>query len=268
VSRWEQREGVYTFLLAGTDLDDYNTDSLMLATLDVNNETVNVMSIPRDTQVTDENGKVRKINAAWGMGGIDRLSAQIKTLIGFVPNAYAVVDLNGFIKLVDALGGVDFDVPRNMYTAGTTPDLTINLKKGWQHLNGKQALQLVRYRHGYSTQDLGRIEMQHEFLMTLAKQVLSVGSLFKIREFADIAEEDLRTNLDLGQLIWLGEKLLKIDEDNIHFYTLPGDTGYYYRQNDYVLAREEEMIALINDKFNPFVGALTGGDISVSRVYD
>ncbi len=245
------KDGFYTIILGGTDLDDYHTDSLMLAALDTKNHKLHVVNIPRDTQVQYAKGKIRKINAAWGVGGIEELQKELASLIGFAPSSYAVVSLKGFGPLVDAVGGVDFDVPQNMNYDDDYQNLHIHLNKGMQHLDGDKAIQLVRFRR-YTEGDIKRIEVQQNFLKAVAKQTLQLGNLFKLNEFADIAKKYLKTNLSTGEIIWFGTELMKLSEDDITFYTLPGDVGAYYKKENYVLLYKKQALELINATINPY----------------
>jgi LCP family protein required for cell wall assembly len=275
-----RREGVYTIILAGTDMDDYHTDTLMVAALDTKNKKLDVLSVPRDTQVSVKRAS-KKINAAWGVGmnvrkgdkservagAIEQLRAELKTVIGFVPDAYAVVDLTGFKKLVDAMGGVEFDVPSDMRYSDPVQDLYINLKKGMQRLDGEKAMQLVRFRR-YREGDLKRVEVQQAFLTEVFKQLLSVKQVFKLPEFAAIAQENLRTDLSVGQMIWFGQEIMKLEGDSITFHTLPGDPYAYYRDVNYVLVDRDAALKLINETINPFTKQITEENVNISHLRD
>ncbi|MDR1158555.1 MAG: LCP family protein [Oscillospiraceae bacterium] len=275
-----RREGVYTIILAGTDMGDYHTDTLMVAALDTKNKKLDVLSIPRDTQVAVKRAN-KKINAAWGVGmnarkgdksertvgAVEQLRAELKTVIGFVPDAYAVVDLNGFKKLVDAMDGVEFDVPQNMRYSDPSQNLNINLKKGLQRLDGDKAIQLVRFRR-YREGDLKRVEVQQAFLTAVFKQLLSVKHIFKLPEFAAIAQENLRTDLSVGQMIWFGQELMKLEDGSIAFHTLPGDPGAYYRDVNYVLIYRDEALKLINETVNPFTKQITKENVNINHLRD
>ncbi|MDR0380833.1 MAG: LCP family protein, partial [Oscillospiraceae bacterium] len=274
-----RREGVYTIILAGTDMDDYHTDVLMVAALDTVAGKLDVLTIPRDTQVAVKREN-KKINGAWGVGmnargadksereagAIQQLRTELKTVIGFVPDAYAVVDLKGFKKLIDAMDGVEFDVPQDMYYSDPTQDLYINLEKGRQVLDGEKAIQLVRFRSAYAAGDLRRVEVQQAFLTEAFRQLLSVRHIFKLPEFAAIAQENLRTDLSLGQMIWFGQELLKLEEDSITFHTLPGDATASYRGLSYLVVDRDEALALINGTINPFTKDITAENVNISRL--
>ncbi len=261
-----RKEGVYTIILAGTDFKDFNTDVLMVAALDIKNGTLKVLNIPRDAQI--KAGKsVRKINAAWGVGGIDELKTDLKKIIGFEPESYAVVDLNGFVRLVNAIDGVQFDVPQDMKKTDPSQNLYINLKKGPQLLHGEEAIQLVRFR-SYTMGDIQRIKVQQDFLKAVAKKTLQLGNLFKIGEFVDIAHDHLRSNLDVGQMLWFGNQMMKLESENITFYTLPVDIGAHYKDIDYALVRKDEAVALINETINPYIKDILADDLEIARVRD
>jgi len=257
------KDGVYTFLLAGID-NTANTDTIMVATLDTVNGTLNVLNIPRDTQVAVKRN-TKKINAAWGVGGVDQLKTELKSVIGFSPDAYALVKLKGFVRLVDAIGGVDFDVPQNMKYRDPDQNLYIDLQKGPQHLDGQKAVELVRFRR-YTEGDIKRVEMQQKFLKEVFRQTVSLKNLFKLSEFVKIAQEDLTSNIDLGQMTWLGKEIMKLDSDSITFHTLPGDPYASYKGLSYYLVYRDEMLALVNEYINPFAEPITEDKVNISAL--
>ncbi len=258
------KDGVYTVLMVGT-YEDGNTDTIMFCTLDTNKHTLNVMSIPRDTAVDTDTRKLKKINGAYATGGsgekgMEALCQEVSTILGFVPHRYAMVQMKGFKELVNAIGGVQFDVPMNMYWYdGKT---TIDLKKGDQLLNGDKALQLMRYRHygsnnkaGVDHDDYGRMEMQQRFLKQVAKQTLSIKQVFKIPQFVDIASSNIKpTNISAGEMTWFATELLKLDTDSISFCTLPTETS---AANYYENIKQDEALVLINDTINPYTTDVT-----------
>lgn len=159
---YQRQDDCWTFLLIGKDKVGANTDSLMLLTYDVGDQTVNVASIPRDTKV-DVDRRNKKINAAFANGGIEGLEQEVSQLLGIPIDYYIKVDVNAFVALIDAVKGIDFYVPCDMDYDDPWQDLSIHYKEGMQHLNGQQALEVCRFRHnndmsGYS--DTGRMETQ------------------------------------------------------------------------------------------------------------
>jgi LCP family protein required for cell wall assembly len=185
-----RKQDVYTFLLCGTDDGNGGTDTIMVAAYDVKNQKMNVMSIPRDTMV-NVSWSTKKINSSYNAGGISRLAQEAGNLIGFPLDFYIKVDLKGFVQLIDALGGVEFEVPYNMNYDDPAQNLSIHVKKGMQHLNGADAVGVVRWRKnndgtGYSSGDIGRIQTQQAFLKAVGKKCLNFGNITKVKEFAEI----------------------------------------------------------------------------------
>ncbi len=235
----------------------------MVANLNSNEHTVALMSIPRDTLIS-ANYTVPKINSAFAYGGIDALKEQLAKLLGFKVDGYVVVDLEAFVKIVDLVGGVEFDVPQDMYYNDPTQDLYINLKKGVQLLDGAHAIQLVRYRK-YASADIGRISVQQDFLRALAKKCVSIGSLTKIGEYAEIISEYVQTDLSVGNMIWFGQELLKCDFDKMQTYTPEGE-GVSINGGSYYMLYSRSILEIVNEAFNPYQTDLTASDITVRSV--
>jgi anionic cell wall polymer biosynthesis LytR-Cps2A-Psr (LCP) family protein len=165
------------------------------------------------------------------------------------------------------MNGVEFDVPQNMKYSDPTQDLYINLKKGTQKLNGKEAIQLVRYR-SYNEGDIKRIEVQQAFLTAVFKQMISIKNIFKLPEFAAIAEKDLKSDLNLGQMIWFGQQLLSLNSDSITFHMLPGNTNASYKGQSYVLVYRDAALKLINETINPYIKPIVEENVNISHLSD
>ncbi len=262
-----RKPGVYTVLVAGADHLGGNTDTMLLATLDTVQGKLNVMSIPRDTQV-NVSRKIKKINAAWAIGKADQLKKELQSFIGFAPDSYMVVDLKGFVRLVDAMDGVDFDVPRRMHYSDPGQNLYINLEKGFQHLNGDKAIQLLRFRHTYVEGDIQRVRVQQDFLKAMASQMLKGANVFKIPEFVDIVSESVKTDLTTGNMIWFMQELFKLKEEDIEFHIMPGDTSPYYKGQSYVIIYEDKLLEMVNEYFNPYLTPITSDNVDISKLRD
>lgn len=253
-------DGIYNILICGTDNDGYKSDTIILANLNTNDHSVSLLSIPRDTLIYCDY-PIPKINAAYTAGGVENLKAHLAKLLGFPVDGYVVVDLEAFVEIVDLVGGVEFDVPVDMFYNDPTQDLYINLQKGMQLLDGEHAMQMVRYRN-YNAADLKRISVQQDFLRALAKKCLSIGSLTKIREYAEIVVNYVKTDLTLGNIIWFGEELLQCDFDQMKTYTPGGDTAWVNGASCYALW-PNSLLKTLNESFNPFDRPLATSDISV-----
>lgn len=265
----KRKDGFYTILVCGTDDGNGGSDTIMLAAVDTENKEINVASIPRDTLV-NEDWTVKKINSAYNRGGIEGVEEQVEKITGFPVDFYVTVDLKAFIELVDAIGGVDFDVPINMNYDDPAQNLHIHFKAGMQHLNGQQAMEVVRFRHnndggGYPLQDLDRIQTQQAFLKAVADKLFSLQSVIKVPEFARIFFDNVKSDLALGEMVWFGNQALEIGTENIHFSTLPGEAMTVYGGSYYVLDKDA-CLDLINTSLNPYKEDLTAADLDIRAV--
>ena len=140
ISNGRERKSKYCYniLLYGVDNDAGGSDTNMLMRFDAVNKTVDVVSLPRDTLMS--NG--HKLNSSYNNGGTEKLRSNIEDMLGVPVDFYVSVDLKGFITLIDQIDGVDFDVPEDMDYDDPYQDLHIHFKKGLQHLNGQQAMEV------------------------------------------------------------------------------------------------------------------------------
>lgn len=261
------KEDFYTFVVTGTDFEGYHTDTIMVVSLDTAARKVNVVSVPRDSQV-DVPGAYKKINAAYANGGAKELKRQLESILGFAPQYSILVDLDAFAKMVDAVGGVEFDVPQDMNYDDNSQNLHIHLEKGRQVLNGEKALQLVRFR-GYLSADIGRMQTQQKFLKALAKKVLAPANILKINTFVDIFKQDVKTDLGLRDIQWFAQQVIKLNpETGIAMQTLPYvDDGNYLGQN-YLFLSPDGVVDMVNKTINPYTTDITVEDVNIVRIED
>ena len=279
-----RKENFFTFLILGRDTGGGgNTDTILLVAYDVDNQELNVMSIPRDTMVNIPYD-IKKINGVYnyaggGDEGIQAVYTEVSQLVGFIPDYSIVVEWEAVGNLVDAIGGVWFDVPYNMYYDDPTQDLHIYVSKGYQLLDGDTAMDVIRWRQnndgtGYTDGDIGRIATQQAFLTVLVEECLQIKNVTKIQEFAEIFEENVTTDLTLGNLVWLAEQAIfdGLSMDSVNFITMPGDyNGFawcrsYQTYLSYVLPDEDELLAIINESFNPYTEDLTSEGLDIMSV--
>lgn len=263
----EAKREKYTFLVVGTDKVSGGTDTMMVATFDAVNYTLNVVSIPRDTMVNVEYSSNKKINALYNRGGVEELKAGVASILGFEVDFYVAVDLNAFVKLVDAIGGVEFYVPKNMNYDDDVQNLHIHVNKGLQLLDGETALEVMRFRKGYSNADIGRINTQQDFLMTAAEQLLSNVDEIPISTLATIISEDVDTDLSYGNIIWFAKEAIKMDLENIKFNIMPGNYGDSVWLGkgyaSYVTIYVDEWLEMVNEFINPFDEEITVEDVDI-----
>lgn len=261
---------VYTFVLAGVDKATGSlTDTIMVATFDPNDYSLGIVSIPRDTLVNVSQNGYRKAN---GMLGMDRknkteLIAGIKRIIGYEPMFYVIADMAAFEKAVDAIGGVWFDVPRNMNYTDEAQDLYINIKKGYQKLSGKDALKVWRFRKGYADQDIGRLQTQHDLMMAAAKQLLENADDVPITTLVNILYNDVETNImdtmDIDEGLLFAKEFLKIDINDIHIMTIPAKYDDYVYGVNYCIIDVDEWLPMLNQYISAVDDIIVAENLSI-----
>ena len=259
-----RREGVYTFLIAGLDDTSETTDTLLLATYDVTAGEVNFLSIPRDTAV-DVPWEYQRISTVYSTplsdgGGIENLKQQVRDLTGVFPDYYLVVDIDAVGELVDALGGVWFDVPQDMDYDDPYQDLQIHQKAGYRLLTGEDAMEIVRFRSRGIDGDMARIQVQQDLMKAVIQQCLALEDWSDVLELAGVFSGNVTTDLSADNLLWFAQKAMAIDDDQVRFFTLPC-SGAYEKSTLYLLADPEETAELINQYFNPYTYDLSSTDL-------
>ena len=274
-------EDFYTVLILGRDTGGGgNTDTMLLASYDVTNQKATVMSIPRDTMV-NVGWDVKKINSVYnnnggGEKGIRALYKEISQLVGFEPDYQVVVEWEAVGEIVDAIGGVYFDVPRDMDYEDPYQDLSIHISKGYQKLNGEQAMGVVRFRdgkNGYANGDIGRIETQQAFLKAVIEQMLQVKNVTKINEFAKVFQKNVTTDLSFQNILWFAQKAIfgGLSVENVNFVTMPYKgvsawSRYYHQKLSYVVPVADELLELVNNELSPFTQVFTLSDLDIMYV--
>ena len=261
---FQRRPDVFTFLIFGLD-DGNNADTVMVATFDVPEQEINLISIPRDTRV-DANRRVglRKIVASYSHGringgghegGVNNIKDEVATLIGFRPDFYVSLNERGFVRMINAIGGVEVTVPFHMRYDDPYQNLHIDLPAGRRRLNGQQALHFARFRlanEGFrGATDLQRAAHQQQILHGVAQEVLSVSTIPRIPELVNIYRENVNTNLSPLEMAWFLEQLPHLNiETLLNTYTLP--IARTERNGWYEIPDAEEVLALVNRTINPF----------------
>ena len=258
-----RREGCATILLCGTDESGDRTDTMLLLYLDRPNNTMRLLSLPRDTMV-NRTSSVPKLNGAYAANGrdekgMDVLMGYVKDLVGFRPDGYLLIDLNCFEDLVDLMGGVRFDVPMDMRYEDPSQDLFIDLKAGEQKLNGKQSMWVVRYRSGYAMADLDRVKVQRDFLSQAADQWTSPLKAPRLPFAMALLLKNTKTDLNWRNLSWLGLAIAKC-RSGMESDTLPGEPAWV-KGGAYYVENREAAAALVNEKYNPYEKEITANEL-------
>ncbi len=221
--------------ISGCEEDYKLADTIMLCSYDPKTQKASLLSIPRDTYVGKNKEKASasyKINAVYRNGeNIEGMVESIEDIVGLEIDNYIIVDTNALIEVVDTIGGVEFDVPIDMKYDDATQNLHINLKAGYQKLNGQQAEWLVRFRHNndgttysqeYGDNDIGRMRTQREFIEATLKQTLKPENIFNITKMAQIAFRNINTNMTFETVKDYIPYAVNFKTENLQTGTLPG----------------------------------------------
>lgn len=229
----EQKKGIKNILVAGIGGLGHPggelTDSLMLASLDYDKKIVMLLSIPRDLYVAYSSNTAGKINALYPMGQkqgewINLLAKKVSEITGQPIHHYAVIDFSGFKSIVDALGGVEVDVPKKIYDREYPNNNwgweIFSLEKWLQTLDGATALKFARSRH--STSDFDRSHRQQLLVQAIKDKALSLGIITnpsKISELVESVRNNLSTDLTVGDLVDIGVNFKDMSNNDIVTYS-------------------------------------------------
>ena len=256
-SEQEKIKDVINVAVFGTDEDGFRADVNMVVSFNTNTKELHMISVPRDTRVvlTDDmidylekedeyvpnrNGvygqcKLTEVHAYAGKGNRCAFSvAMLEELLDIQIDYYVKFDLTAFKKVVDAVGGVDFYVPMNMYWDMTdTGGPLINLREGMQHLDGDKAEQLVRFRDGYAQKDLKRIEVQQEFITALIEKVCSSQTLMsKLDDLVEVVLDCTESDVTVTEALKYVKYVKDLDPAKITSDTVPGEGGSYFDMDE------------------------------------
>ncbi len=278
----EDKDEMFNFLILGRDRVALNTDVIMLMNYNVTTKKLSILQIPRDTYVLIDNISF-KLNGVYGHYynegvskkekdpenyGINQLKNLLQQNLCLKINYYVMVNLNGFRNIVDILGGVEVDIPADMYYEDDAQGLTINLKKGRQILNGEKAEMFVRYRSGWVQADIGRMDAQKIFMSALLKKVKSSINATTIVKLANEVFKNVKTDVDLSDMVYFGKNLLNFDMENMTFMSAsgyspapPAGGGWYYVIN------RQGMLNIINKHFNIYDFEITDSIFDTGKIF-
>lgn len=284
----DRKKEFYTFLMVGQSQDEGGklTDTMMMAAYDVPNQKLSIMSLPRDTYVK-YNGSTILLNSVYNYAGgyrddekgIQGLKKAVQELTGVYPDFHAVIQWEALGELVDAIGGVEFEVPFKMYYNDKSQHFKIDLQAGKQLLDGNGAMGLVRWRqnsvgdsgvidysYGYREGDIGRIKTQQAFLKEVIKKCLQPGVILdNWTEYLDIFQRNVITNLTPGEMAYFAQSAvggLKIDD--VAFATLP----YAEAGNGHLVPSGRQIVATVNAGFNPYEEDIHVGELKLATLDD
>ena len=214
------------------------TDTIIVVKYSPKTQQASMLSIPRDTFVGSNINSATafdKINARYSISAQKTIDA-VNSLTGLNLKYYITVDTAALRELVDAIGGVYFDVPIKMNYDDPYQKLFIHLEPGYQLLNGAQAEGVVRFRHNnngtsysddYGDNDLGRMKTQREFIKAVLSQTMKASNITKINDLINIAKERLETNLSWDVIKKYIPAMVQFNMEDLQSDYLPGEPGYY-----------------------------------------
>ena len=278
----DKREYFWTFLIVGLN-EGTNANTVMVASYCGVTRQANLVSIPRDVPVhPTRNG--RKIASSYMIGagrgrgidgGVAQMQSDVKTVIGFVPDYYVVIDYDTFFTIIDAVGGIYIDVPIRMRYNDPYQNLFIDLHPGLQHMDGETALLFSRFRQanrnsGYPDMpggDLGRIQNQQAVINAVISQLLRLENLnpVRINEFVNIFNDSVHTNIPLRDMLFFATELRHInglDALTAHTFATHSATA---NRISYQILTPAAVVELLNETVNPFNEDISVGDLRIVR---
>lgn len=243
-------------LLVGLDIGDVNqkenvsekrTDTIMVINYNPDTEKVHLVSIPRDTLIKTRSGNNAKINAAYKIGGESFLIEKVEELLEVKINYLLKIDYEAFRSIIDAIGGVEMYIERDMYYDDPGQNLHINFKKGETVLlDGQKAEEFFRWRQnndntGFADGDLGRIRNQQLLMRKVIEKCMSPSIIIKIPKLLDAISENVETNFDLSGMIRYGLEFIKINPEDIAMTTLQGYFKTINRESYVVFDRDANL---------------------------
>lgn len=275
-----KKDGIVNILILGTDAgtpgdksasNPQRTDTMMLLHYNPETKKATLVSIPRDTMVQLK-GKDEKINAANFYGGVTLAADTVQKLLGININYYVKIDLNGFVKLIDILGGVEMKIDHRMDYDDPAQNLHIHFTKGQTVLlNGEKAMEFFRWREnndgtGLANGDLDRINIQHTFIEKVMEKVKSPSVITKIPGILSSVPQNVDTNMEAKDILEYGYIFANMDSSNINITTLKGEGKYIGGISYFIWDKDGDSALLSTIRENSDSGDFTDVDRSSLKV--
>lgn len=261
-------EKIQDFVVAGTDEDGIRTDLILFCRYNLTDNAITALQIPRDTLV-ETNRYDKKINSAYGTAEKEqRLFDEIEQVIGIRPQKYVIISFKAFRELIDAIGGVEVDVPIRMYYTDPVQGLTIDLYPGLQVLNGKRSEMFMRFRYnndgtGYPNGDIDRIAAQKGFYQAAMNKLLSGSTILKVPKIMSIISNNVKTDFTGEEIMKYISKIPSFSMEKVKILTLPGEGGYGENGVSYFFHDKKETELLVKENFKT-MEKLTGATKTIS----
>lgn len=283
VAKSGRKPGYYTFLLVGKDTSSGLTDTMMLISYDTQSKKINAISLLRDTMTNTsaKRGAQKRLNVVFNRNrgdkklsekerienGMTALKKEVSRLTGVYPDFYVMVEWEAIGRLVDAVNGVEFDVPFDMDYDDPYQDLHIHQKKGLRVLDGQDAMEVIRFRKSNDESvvlyDTGRTEIQRNFMTAVLKKCLTPEILLKLPTLVDIFMDNVNTDLTVGNILAFAQLAIGMDVENgVKFVPMPC-YNVMYDKASLVCAQEKELLAILNDGINPYLDEIKSSDLQL-----
>ncbi|OPJ59078.1 LCP family protein [Clostridium chromiireducens] len=228
--------GPVNILLLGMDIGDPSqvdnqsikrTDTIMVANYNPQNKKMHLVSIPRDTLI-NINGKNAKINSVYAIAGYPKIKSEVEKLLNVNINYIVKIDYNAFREIIDAIGGIEMKIDRNMIYDDEGQNLHINFKAGETvTLDGKKAEEFFRWRKnndgsGFANGDLDRIENQQKFISKVIEKCTSPFIMFRVPKIMSALGDNIETNMSSFEVLNYGLKFSNIKKENTIMATTAG----------------------------------------------
>ncbi len=229
-------------VLFGTDPSEDFSDVIMVLSVNPEKKTLSLLSVPRDTKVTIDQSTC-KINAVLQMGGDEFAVQSVKDVLDIPIHDYVVVNIDAVETFIDELGGIWFDVPQNMYYQDPEQDLYINIKKGYQLLNGEDAVKVLRFRQ-YPRGDLDRNQVQQEFLKAVFSQKFQPQYIAKVPAIYGLMQKNVRSSMSLSEILGYLNVISAMDKYTLQTFELPVTVA-----DSYAVVTEAEADVILDKYF-------------------
>ena len=220
--------GAVNILLVGEDSNDgsHRADAIAVLRVNVDEKSVKILSLPRDTRVEIPGKGWQKINHAYAYGEIDLLRRTVINYLGISLNYYVMVDYAAFPKIVDLIGGVEIAVEKRLRYTDRAAGLVIDIPKGIQQMNGETALKYVRFRND-ALGDIGRVKRQQRFILAVLSKIKSPSIVARYPKLVGESMRMVKTDLNLSQALQLASYIQQLSvAGDLQFATLPGYPSY------------------------------------------
>lgn len=270
-------EDRYNFLIMGYDRQAMLADVIMLVSFDVKDKDMTIMQLPRDTYVEVEENSYHKLNGIFNhfvkeaksedsknpeTDGCNKTAEYLEKALGVPIHYSAVMDLDGFGNIVDAVGGVNFYVPYPMHYEDPAQNLYIHLEQKRYNLTGEQAEQFVRFRSGYINADIGRGDAQKMFMTAFMESVKANIGITNVADIAGSVLKNVDTSMKLADIVSFGNAFLDVELENTLMFTAPGELASSY----YVL-NKESMKEVLSEYFNIYEEDLTDSEVDSESIF-